>query len=74
MNLYLFGVLIASRKHGTFAEIEGDVTCRSLVDAQYFVNDLANNIAKRTNDRSIFVVGIHVLEADRVKVPDYVQL
>jgi len=72
MNLYLFGVLIASRKHGTFAEIEGDVQARCMIDAQYFVTELANNIARKTNDRSIFVVGIHVLEADRVKVPNYV--
>jgi len=72
MTLYLFTVLIASGKYKTFAEIDGEVEARCYVDAQYFVNTMAQDIARKTNDRSIFVVGIHVLEADRVKVPNYV--
>jgi len=72
MKLFLFTVLIASGKHKTFAEIDGEVEALCLTDAQYFVNVMAQDIVRKTNDRTIFLVGYHVLEADRVKVPSYV--
>lgn len=72
MNLYFFGILIASRKHKTFAQVEGDLTAIDMTDAKYEVTNLAYGLATKTNDKSIFVVGIHVIEASQIKVPDYV--
>lgn len=71
MNLYFFGILIASKKHKTFCDVHGDVMCDDEFTARQAAFVYAQGIERKSGG-DLFAIGIVTKRADTVEVPGYV--
>lgn len=71
MKLYFFGLLIASKKHRTFAEVHGEVMSDGEYEARMAAWSYAQGIERKSGG-DLFAIGIVTKEADRVELPGYV--
>lgn len=73
MKLFFFGILVASRKHKTFADIHGDVMCDDDFTARKAAFEYAQGIERKSGG-DLFAIGIVTKPADLVVVTPDVRL
>lgn len=67
-SLWFFGILIASRRHKTFMEVQGEVWAYDYTQAKAAATLYGVKMLKRSNNKSFFVVGTTVTQADLIVV------